>query len=291
MACSLPTKTARSGMEHNAKFKEAWWKDEQLQNKRKKITPKNDPYDFCRRPTTEDTPDYGGPPLERRVTAMSISIEPDSQEPTKVTHSNTEALNTTENTDAKNYIYSSVSKVISGISESDTCSTCSKHKQKLIGSFIHPVFPQFPSWESSSRPRARRRRAEKQHKTEDSHGDNRKEDKNKNKEHGKFRATLSRIPHAIEERLARIEQKCKDAREHVKKTMEVLRREPPDREYTSTGGSYNRSRSPTLKRPSSHIVREDMKLQERKIGKEIVGKQEEKQEEKQTRVQYLTYLR
>ncbi|KAK3948344.1 hypothetical protein QBC32DRAFT_317895 [Pseudoneurospora amorphoporcata] len=205
MACGLPTKAARSRMEHNAKFEEAWWKDEQLQNKRKKTTPKNDPYDFCRRPTTEHPPDYGGPPLERCVTA--VSIEPDSQEPTKVTHSNTEALNTIENRDAKNDIYSSISKVISGISESDTCSTCSKHKQKLIGSFIHPVFPQFPSWESSPRSRARRRRAKKQHKTEDSDEDNRKEDKNKNKEHGKFRATLSRIPHAIEERLARIEQK------------------------------------------------------------------------------------
>ena len=88
----------------------------------------NDPRRFYA--AVEEASDNGELPLERCVTAMSL----ESQEPTTATNSNTETLSHiaavyTRDTDAKKNIYPSISNVTSGISKSNTCSTCNKQNE------------------------------------------------------------------------------------------------------------------------------------------------------------------
>ncbi|KAH7626119.1 hypothetical protein B0T09DRAFT_324652 [Sordaria sp. MPI-SDFR-AT-0083] len=215
MPCDLPTKAARSRKGQNASLKETWGRDEELQN-----TPENDPRRFYA--AVEEASDNGELPLERCVTAMSL----ESQEPTTPTNSNTETLSHiaavyTRDTDAKKNIYPSISNVTSGISKSNTCSTCNKQNESCSARSYTPYSHTF---QRGNHLRARRQ---------------------DHKHRNKLRAIVSPIPHALEECLAAFKETCKEEKRGAWEALKKVHERPRRRRSLSRTPKYTASTYPT----------------------------------------------
>lgn len=172
--------------------------------------------------------------------------EPDCQEhehsTTTYTNSSSETLVGTQYTDEKDAFHVSISKVVSGISESDSCSTCSKHKEEKSSSFLHPAFPRF----SSVSKRCKHCKHDSEEGNEPSNDNNNYRLHGKHGHSSKLRATFSRIPKALEKRLAKFKEMCKEEKARWKNTNELLRVEHRRRMECLEGSNQVHTHAPPI---------------------------------------------